>query len=137
MASLPPIAKQLEVPLPVAHAFALFTESISRWWPFATHSCFRGEALRIEFAPRAGGRVIEHSRDGRTADWGRVTLWDPPQRFAMTWHPAGTPADATHLEVAFAETGLGRTAISLRHSGWDGLGAAAAGKHANYTEGWD
>jgi hypothetical protein len=45
------IRRSVDVPLPPARAFMLFTERTSTWWPFATHSV-SGDAANE--APRCG-----------------------------------------------------------------------------------
>jgi Activator of Hsp90 ATPase homolog 1-like protein len=82
-----------------------------------------------------GGRVYEVSRNGDAADRGRVVAWDPPHRFVMTWHPGGSPAQATELEVRFAPDGDG-TRIQLEHRGWEVYGANAATLRESYDTGW-
>ncbi len=104
-ASVPPVVKSIVVRLTPEQAFELFTAGLSRWWPLKTHSCAGVDALRVDIEPRVGGQVLEQARNGSQAAWGTVLVWDPPRRFAMTWHPAGDPAEATRLEVSFAAEG--------------------------------
>jgi len=131
-----PLRKQITVALEPGAAFELFTMGMSRWWPMATHSCFEAQAQRIEIEPRAGGHVVEHATDGRRAEWGRVLDWEPPHRFAMTWHPANDASKATRLEVTFAAHGP-QTLVTLVHSGWEARGEEAPGIRGNYDKGWD
>ena len=135
-AVLPPLKKQIRVALGPDAAFDLFTMGMSRWWPLATHSCFEQEAQRIEIEPRAGGEVLEHAKDGRRAPWGRVLEWEPPHRFAMTWHPASDPSNATRLEITFTVE-AGQTLVTLVHSGWEARGDAAGDIRGGYDKGWD
>src|SRR4051812_31006019 len=100
-----PLKKQIRVALDPDGAFDLFTMGMSRWWPLVTHSCFHGDARRIDIDPHTGGKVVEHAADGRQSEWGRVIEWAPPERFSMTWHPANDPSLATRLEVTFAPEG--------------------------------
>lgn len=136
-ATVDPLRKQLRVELDAEAAFDLFTLGMSRWWPLATHSCFQGEAQRVEFEPHAGGRVLEHAGDGRSSEWGRVIVWAPPERFSMTWHPANDPSQATHLEVTFTPEGDRTTLVTLVHSGWEARGESAAEVRGQYDKGWD
>lgn len=133
---LEPLKKQIRVALAPDAAFDLFTMGMSRWWPLATHSCFEQQAQRVEIEPRAGGSVVEHAKDGRRSEWGRVLEWAPPDRFAMTWHPANDPSLATHLEVTFTPDG-DRTLVTLTHSGWEVRGDAAPEIRGNYAKGWE
>jgi uncharacterized protein YndB with AHSA1/START domain len=131
-----PVEKRLHVRLPPSAAFDLFTRDLSLWWPFATHSCAGADALRANFSTQTGGQVVEEARDGRRHVWGTLLAWEPPHRFAMTWHPGTDPAHATRLEVCFAAADNGGTLLQLRHDGWakrpDGDGA-----RGRYDHGWD
>jgi len=98
-ARVPAVVKSIVVRLRPEQAFELFTAGLSRWWPLKTHSCAGVDALRVDIEPRVGGQVLEQARNGTQAPWGTVLAWDPPRHFAMTWHPAAGPAEATRLEV--------------------------------------
>jgi hypothetical protein len=130
------VRKTIVVEAPVALAFQVFTEEMSTWWPLATHSVFDEHATRVTVEPRVGGRVYETSDAGEESEWGRVTAWDPPTVFAMTWHPGADPAEYTDLEVRFTVEGNG-TRVDLVHTGWERRGAAAADMAKGYTGGWD
>jgi uncharacterized protein YndB with AHSA1/START domain len=134
--TLPPLKKQIRVALDADSAFDLFTMGMSRWWPLASHSCFAESAERIEVDRCAGGAVVEHARDGRRSEWGRVIEWEPPFRFAMTWHPANDPAQATRLEVTFTAE-AGQTLVTLVHSGWEARGDRAVPVRGEYDRGWE
>jgi len=66
----------------------VFTARLGRWWPLAELSVF-GDGAAVSFS---GGQIIESAADGRTAVWGTVTRWEPPDAVAFTWHP-GQPAE--------------------------------------------
>jgi hypothetical protein len=129
------VVHQLRVALSVEQAFDLFVHGMARWWPFASHSCGGADAFEVLVEPRLGGTVTEHTRSGATHPWGRVTAWDPPAHFAMTWHPAQAPELATQLAVQFREA-EGGCAITLRHDGWAVRGADAQPIRDNYQHGW-
>ncbi len=63
-------------------------------------------------------------------------MWDPPSRFAMTWHPGSDPARATNVEVRFTVEGES-TRVDLVHSGWEKAGDGAASRREGYSPGWD
>jgi len=67
---------------------------------------------------RQGGRVYETWDDGTEIDWGTLIVWEPPERFVMTW--TGTPVP-TEIELAFAPLGPALTRVTLEHRGWDAL----------------
>ena len=135
-AELPPVVHEVTVPLTVEQAFALFVEQMALWWPFKSHSCAGEAACAVHFEPRLGGAVEEITRSGQRHPWGRLTDWNPPQGFAMTWHPAQDPAQATQLSVQFAPAAGGGCRIHLRHGGWSARGADAAPVRDNYHQGW-
>jgi hypothetical protein len=134
-AALPPVRRSVHVPLSPAEAFALFTESARLWWPFAGHSCSGERGADLRFEPRAGGAVVEHAPDGRQWTWGTLSAWEPPRRFAMSWHPGLPLAEATLLEVSFDAVGDG-CEVRVEHGGWEARGDEAATKRDQYDHGW-
>ena len=112
-----PVEKTLSLKASPARAFAHFTDNISHWWPLATHSLSQGAARRVVFEAKAGGRIYEIDATGRTREWGRVRTCDAPHRLVFSW-VLEKPADATEVEVIFADDGKGGTAFTLTHRGW-------------------
>jgi uncharacterized protein YndB with AHSA1/START domain len=131
-----PVIKSLVVALDPPSAFELFTTGLARWWPLATHSCAGAAARDVTIEPRVGGRVVEHADDGSTAPWGTVLAWEPPHRFAMTWHPQADPVQATRLEVRFSAAHERGCRVELVHDGWQVRGDAAAAVRERYDGGW-
>jgi hypothetical protein len=131
--AIPPVEKTVHVRLIPADAFDLFTRQLTRWWPLAQYSCGGVDAVDVEFEPRVGGSVVERTRAGERHLWGTLTAWDPPRRFSMTWHPALSVEQATHLTVEFIPARGGGTEVRLQHDGWE-----ARDQHArdNYDGGW-
>ena len=78
------IRKSVIVPLPVEKAFRLFTDGASSWWPLASHSIGGDEVESVTFDPERK-LVYERHADGTEHDWGDITAWDPPNRFALDW----------------------------------------------------
>lgn len=132
---LPPVEHCVRVTLPPAAAFDLFTRQIARWWPFTGHSCYGAQAVDIEFEPREGGAVVEVARNGERMAWGQLTAWQPPQGFAMHWHPGMGAEQATRLAVRFVAVD-GGTLVSVHHSGWEARGDEAATRRDQYNGGW-
>jgi Activator of Hsp90 ATPase homolog 1-like protein len=130
--SLSPLRHAVVVELEPHHAFALFTGRLDAWWPLAQFSCSGEAKARVEVQPRVGGQVLEQGADGRAHAWGRVTAWDPPRAFAMSWHPGQDAALATDLRVEFRALADGRCEVSVIHGGWDRRPDARAG----YDQGW-
>jgi uncharacterized protein YndB with AHSA1/START domain len=134
--AIPPVRKQLHLARPVAEVFEAFTVGMGKWWPLRTHSVCGHSALDVVFEDRLGGRVFEKATDGSEHDWGRVTWWDPPRRFEMTWHPGREAATGQRLIVEFAPEGDG-TRLDLLHLGWEQLGDRGTEAQIGYETGWD
>lgn len=130
--SLAPVCHAVVVSLSAEDAFDLFTRGIGRWWPFAGHSCSGEAGGNVEFEPHEGGAVTEVGRDGTRHPWGVLTAWQPPRRFAMTWHPAQPVAHATTLEVRFTPVD-GGCEVAIEHAGFEVRGPEV---RRNYHEGW-
>ena len=126
-----PIRKSVTVPLPVEKAFRLFTEGITGWWPFATHS-IGGEGVEAVWEEREGGRLYERHADGSEHDWGAIVAWQPPTRLALEWR-VDPQSPGTEVEVRFRPEGDG-TRVDLEHRGWEKCGP---GERASYDGGWD
>jgi hypothetical protein len=132
-----PIRKTRVVALDLERAFHLFTAEMGRWWPLATHSIAGDQATGVRFEGSIGGRVVELTDDGTEHSWAEVTAWDPPHRFALTWHPTLEPVAASALEVVFAPADNG-TLVTLVHRGWEEFGDQAGSEFRRaYEPGWD
>jgi len=123
-APIPPITGTVTVALPVDEAFALFTSAIDRWWPRAFH-IGAAEVDEIVLEPFVDGRWYERGVDGSECDWGRVRLWDAPQRLVFTWQIDGTfqfdpdPEHASEIDVRFRAEGPAETTVEVEHSGFE------------------
>jgi uncharacterized protein YciI len=113
-----------------AAAFDVFTVRLGRWWPLTELSVF-GDGAAVSFS---GGQIIESAADGRTAVWGTVTRWEPPDAVAFTWHPGKSAEHASHVEVTFAAA-AGLTLVTLEHTGWEVFADPAAARE-EYDHGW-
>ena len=114
-----PLRFSLTVDCPPDHAFRVWTEKTSAWWP-REHTATGERGLSIVFEPRPGGRIFERTADGREIQWGEVVRWEPPYLLAYRWHIATDRDGATDVEIRFRDAG-GRTAIEIEHGGWDRL----------------
>jgi uncharacterized protein YndB with AHSA1/START domain len=130
------VRSSVTVQLPREEAFRLFTDGIGRWWPLARFSVYEADATNVTMEPRLGGRLYESAADGRTSDWGTVTVWDPVDRVAMTWHPGYGEELSTVVEVTFSDAPDGGTQVDLLHTGWEVHGAEAEDAAATYRGGW-
>ena len=129
-----PVVKTLSLKATPRRAFTHFTDNISSWWPLAVHSLSHEMARDLVFEARRGGRIYEIEAGGRTRDWGRVTECDAPHRLVFSW-VLEKPAEATEIEVTFADDGKGGTDFTLTHRGWLETKSAAE-RRSMYDGGW-
>ena len=140
MAELEPVRKELRVRCTPDHAFRVFTERMSEWWPLATHSIAGDRAKSCGFEPHEGGAIWELDDAGNRHRWGRVLAWKPPHRLELAWHPGRDPATEQRVEVTFEaandEEGEA-TEVVLVHRDWDKLLEDAPNVRKGYETGWD
>jgi uncharacterized protein YndB with AHSA1/START domain len=136
--SIEPVRVSTTVPLAPERAFALFTEGIGTWWPLERHSvgAQAGKAAAGAVLEGGhGGEVYEVSDGGEHEPWGRVLVWDPPARLALTWHPGSDERVATEYEVRFTAVAQGAR-VDIEHGGWEARGGEAAEIRRSYSEEW-
>jgi uncharacterized protein YciI len=125
--NLPPIHRQVIVPVLPEAAFAAFTGKIAAWWPVERFSVY-GAGSSPAFRDSS---LVETGPDGAESVWGTVLDWAPPRSFRMTWHPGRDAAQASVVEVSFAPVGDSATLVTVTHSGWESLEA-----RNEYRQGW-
>jgi uncharacterized glyoxalase superfamily protein PhnB len=108
----------VEVDLPAAEAFRVFTAEIGSWYLVDAHTVVdhrRTVDIRIE--PHVGGRFLDvhDPATGAGVEMGRVTVWDPPRALAFV------DDRRTETDVTFTPIGGGRTLVALRQRGLDRL----------------
>jgi len=118
------VKKSVTVRAPVAHAFAVFTQRFDLWWP-RSHHISKVDMKEAILEGKEGGRWYERGVDGSECEWGKVLVWAPPQKVALSWHltPAwdydADPSKASRVEVTFHDNGDGTTRVELTHSELD------------------
>ena len=133
-----PLQLSIVVDCAIDHAFAVWTEHTSAWWP-ADHTVTVEADLEIVFEPRVDGRIFERTRAGREIEWGQITVWEPPRRLGYLWHLRTDRADATDVEISFTELHdepVPRTRVDIEHRGWDRLGDRGAPWRERNIGGW-
>ncbi|MFL5674127.1 MAG: SRPBCC domain-containing protein [Chloroflexota bacterium] len=130
-----PIRLAFEVDCPPDHAFAIWTDRIATWWP-ADHTVSGLADTTVVLEPRPGGRIFERTAAGIEHEWGEVTVWEPPRRFAYLWHLRRDRADATQVEIRFVPDGRTATRVEIEHTGWEVLGAGGQDWRDRNGGGW-
>ena len=134
------VRAQVIVEAPVARAFAVFTEGIGTWFPPEYNLLAVPIAERV-FEPHVGGRVYDRGVDGSQCQWGRVLVYEPPQRVVISWDISPRwqietdLAKTSEVEVRFIAESPNRTRVELEHrrlerhgEGWEHLRDAVGGE---------
>ncbi len=112
----------VQVGVPQAEAFRIFTEEIDQWWRRGRKYRVAGKHRGvIHIEPKLGGRLFEEFDTGRRShviETGRITAWEPPARVVFEWRIANfAPGEKTEVEVEFEPRGEG-TYVTVTHRGW-------------------
>jgi len=138
----PPVRQSIVVRSGRRHTFDTFVRTIGIWWPVTPFSAGQDRVREVTFERHPGGRVYETWLDGTDVDWGEILVWEPPERFVMTWNMTSV---VTEVELTFAELGPLLTRVAVEHRGWDQLteeqlarDCALPGGYLGgaYSEGW-
>ena len=119
-----PILISFDVDCPVTHAFEVWTERISSWWP-KSHTVSAEADADVVLERRVGGRIYERTVAGEEHQWGEVTAFEPPRRLSYLWHIRRDRADATEVAIRFSSVDARTTRVQIEHRGWDRLGTEA------------
>ena len=138
--TIAPVCKSVRVKASQAHAFEVFTAGLDRWWPRkGTIGTSPLKTATIE--PRLGGRWYETGEDGSEATVGQILLWDPPNRFIVSWDinhrwkPDTTVG--SEVEVRFTIEGPDATLVELEHRRFERMGAeGGASLRKDVDGGW-
>jgi uncharacterized protein YndB with AHSA1/START domain len=108
------------VDAPVERAFSVFTDGIGSWWDPEQH-ILEAELAEMVFEPREGGHVYDRGVDGSECRWARVLVYEPPNRFVISWDVntrwqlETDPDKTSEVEVRFVADGPRRTRVELEH----------------------
>ena len=125
----------------IEHAFRIFTEDMTSWWPTKHHIGIRPMVAAI-LEPRTGGRWYELDDDGSECDWGIVLAWDPPRHLALSWHLDGdyrydsNAQRSNRVDVRFQTQPDGSTLVQLEHSLLDRHGPSWTRLRDGVSGGW-
>ena len=118
--SLPiaPVRKSIRVDAGAARAFEVFTANIGRWWP-RTHHIGAVPMKQSVMETRVGGRWYERGEDGSECEWGKVLVWEPPQRLVLAWNVTPQfkydPMRFSEVEVRFIAESSAVTRVEIEH----------------------
>ena len=127
--SIAPVRKTIVVQATPERAFAVFTAGLDRWWP-KTHGIGTAPLRESIIEPFVGGRWYSKHEDGSEAVVGHVSVWQPAQRFVVSWEisaqwkPDARVALASEVEVRFVADAAGGTRVELEHRNFERMGAA-------------
>lgn len=136
--TIAPVRKSIRVNAAQAHAFEVFTSGLGRWWPIA-HGIGKTPRKAVVMETRLGGRWYELAEDGTETTVGKIVVWEPPQRFVMTWdinsqwQPDTTVS--SEVEVSFIAEGANATRVELEHRKFEQLGAEPGEKMRKDVDG--
>jgi uncharacterized protein YndB with AHSA1/START domain len=130
------ITHAVTVPVPSDRAFDAFAD-LGSWWP--PEYTWSGDVL--ETIAIADGRCYEVGPHGFRCDWGRVLVWEPPDRLVFTWQigpsrePVPDPAKASEVEVRVTAEGSG-SRVELEHRGFERHGDDGYAAALGSEQGW-
>ena len=123
------VRKEVTLEVDRRHAFEVFTSEFGQWWPLLSHHVGRASPDIAIIEPFVNGRWFERAMDGSECDWGRVLVWDPPNRLVLTWCIDSRwqfdGSLATKVIVDFIAETAQRTRVVLEHRHLDRYGAHA------------
>jgi uncharacterized protein YndB with AHSA1/START domain len=140
LVTIAPVRKILQLRATQAHAFEVFTAGLDRWWP-KSHHIGATEPKRVMIEPRLGGRWLEQAADGTETVVGHILIWEPPQRFVVSWEINGEwqpdPQRGSELELRFIAEGAETTRVELEHRLFERMGPEGGTKMRDAVErGW-
>lgn len=129
--TIAPVRKTIRVKASAAHAFEVFTAGLGRWWPI-DHGIGRTPRKGVAMEARLGGHWYELAEDGTRTNVGKIIVWEPPQRFVMSWDVNSEwKPDTTigsEVEVRFIAEGVDATRVEVEHRKFEQLGAEGGAK---------
>ncbi|OZM70664.1 ATPase [Amycolatopsis antarctica] len=137
------VRQEITVAVPVERAFAVFTEQFDRIKP-REQNLLAVPIVETVFETRVGGSVYDRGEDGSVCRWARVLVFEPPQRFVISWDLTPQwqietdPDRCSEVEVRFLADGPNRTRVELEHRHLDRHGAGWQGAREGVADdrGW-
>jgi uncharacterized protein YndB with AHSA1/START domain len=124
-----PVRKSVLVQASPERSFEVFTSSIDRWWP-KSHGIGAAPLQETIIEPFVGGRWYTKCTDGSEVTVGHVRVWQPGQRFVVSWEisaawkPDPREQFASEVDVRFMADSAGGTRVELEHRDFEHMGQA-------------
>jgi hypothetical protein len=120
----------IRVPAEPLRTFEAFTEEIGLWWqPNGLFAITPKGDGRLAFERGVGGRLFTTFADGEEFEIGRISVWEPGKRRAVSWRPSSFSAEQrTEVEVLFEAVGT-ETRVSIEHRAWDTIPQKHVARH--------
>jgi uncharacterized protein YndB with AHSA1/START domain len=124
-----PVKAGVTVSAPVEHAFSVFVDRITDWWPKA-YTFSQDAVTQIVIEPRVGGHWYETDLRGRRLDWGEVRAFEKERRLVLSWAVSAErtqepPERASEVEVRFRAAAPRLARVELEHRDFERHGAGA------------
>ncbi|HEV3180908.1 MAG TPA: SRPBCC family protein [Steroidobacteraceae bacterium] len=138
--SIAPVRKTVVVAATPQRAFEVFTAGINRWWP-KSHGIGAAPIRESVIEPFAGGRWYTRCEDGTDITIGHVRIWQPGERFVVSWEisadwkPDARVEFASEVEVRFVMETAASTRVELEHRNFERMGATAGEKMRQQVDG--
>jgi uncharacterized protein YndB with AHSA1/START domain len=136
--TIAPVRKSVRVKTGQARAFEVFTSGLGSWWP-RNMAIGKQPMKSAVLESRLGGRWYELAEDGTETPVGRITVWEPPQRFVMSWDINSDwkpdTAIGSEVEVRFVADGADATLVELEHRKFEPMGQEAGEKMRGAVDG--
>jgi uncharacterized protein YndB with AHSA1/START domain len=121
------VRKSISVRAGVERAFQAFTNGIDGWWP-REHHIGKVAMRKSVIEGHVGGRCYSEHIDDSECDWGKVLIWEPPQRLVMAWMINGSwqyepdLSKTSEVEIRFTAQADGTTRVELEHRNFERMG---------------
>jgi hypothetical protein len=140
--TIAPVRKSIVVQVGTERAFNVFTAGIDRWWP-RDKGIGQGPIVQSTIEPFQGGRWYTTFQDGTEKVVGHVRVWQPFDRFVVSWEINGAwKSDsrvelASEVEVRFIAETSERTRVELEHRDFERMEGTTGEKlRSDVDNGW-
>jgi hypothetical protein len=136
-----PVRKSVVVDATPAEAFEFFTAKLDRWWP-REHHIGQTPVVSSSIEPFVGGRWYSKHQGGEESVVGHVVVWQPAERFIVTWEINGDWKSeprvelTSEVEVRFVAESATRTRVELEHRGFERMEKGGEDMRNGVDNGW-